>query len=868
MDNLQGLPIDDFSGGMTDFIVGADPRQNEIIQNMVIDENRDLITRNGSRALFEYRITSTEVTQSIIPYSTEYLVQAEDKLYFLGVSSPTAINIVGGSDAFTGADTTTKVFQNFWNDNIIISRSDLKEPLRCWKNESSTFKLERLGLPSILLGYLITIANEIKADFNAHIADTGEHSSSGSNTVTSSDADDMDTLLTLTSELLTKYELHLDNTGIHPGSIDQTQRLEERVITTIYGAATTLSDLKAKYNAHDNDSTAHTIGGGSHQITSKATRDDLLSSSGGTGSSYLYALHYKYTYQTSDKTFIENSDVLYLELTDVGAPDSNNVTLYLPELTAIDEYNITSFKIAIYRTFDGGQDFYKLDEVDYDTSTYVDAKSDSDIENNAPLYTAGGTLSDEAPPKAKYTVIANDTLYLGHIKDGILELPNVLQASKPGRLYSCPSTFRLYFEESIKGLGFINTYPIVFLESKIYRVEGSIDSTGSGYLRKRLISDSIGVVSQKSIVNTKDGVYFASQDGFYFTDGFEYKKISIDLNHTYAALADYNDIEGTYNRLNNRVYWSAKNDSSNTYNDSIYVGHIDFITPKEGNSFTIFNGGDDPDNFSVTGISFDNTSSNNYLLRLDPNGYLIYHDSSFSDDCYVSTSKTPDNWDTQTIFYKIDSVAIDFGDSKVRKWVPKLNFNASNVSALSLQIQSANDNTSQYVNLKECIDQSNVSWGDSTVIWGDDEILWNLLPIISQWRYFPAINQKIRCMYKQLRFKNAYITIDNSDSLGNVSVNSSTSVASLSSYPTKEWASDIVNYYITFSHESYAYDYKIISYSGASLTISDPANTLTDSSDTEFKIRGYKKGELLNLSNYVISYTPITMTQSTEQGGS
>lgn len=868
MDNLASLPVDDFSGGMTDFIVGADPSQNEIIQNMVIDENRDLVTRDGSAPLFEYRITATEVPQTIIPYSSDYLVQAEEKLYSLGASSATAINVVGGSDAFTGASTTTKIFKNFWNDNVIFTRSDLKEPLRAWKNESSTFKLERLGMPSILLGYLITLANELKTDYNAHIADTGEHSLAGTNTVTSSAASDLDSLLTLTNELLSKYELHLDNTGIHPGAISAAQRLEERAITTIYGAASALSDMKAKYNAHDADGTAHTIGGSSHQITSKATRSDLLSSAGGTTHSYLYALHYKYTYQTTSKTFIENSDVLYLEITNVGTPNTNAITIYLPGLTSLSEYNISNFKIAIYRTFDGGQDFYKLDEVDYNDSTYVDSKSDTAIEDNAPLYTAGGVLSDEAPPKAKYSVVANDTLWLGHIKDGTLELPNVLQCSKPARLYSCPSFFRLYFEEDVKGLGFINTYPIAFLNSKIYRVEGNFDSTGNGFLRKRLISDSIGVISHKSIVNTKDGVYFAAQDGFYFTDGFQYKKISTDLNHTFAALSSKADIEGAYNRLDNRVYWSAKVDSTNTYNDSIYVAHIEYNTPKGGKSFSIFNGGEDASNFKVTGIDFDNDASNNYLLRLDPNGYLIYHSSALSDDCYVNTAKTPDLWDTQTIFYKIDSVALDFNNPKLRKWVPKLNINAANVSAMSLQIQSANDNTNQYENLKECIDQSNIAWGDPTVIWGDDTVLWNLLPIISKWRYFPAINQKIRCMYKQLRFKNAYIEIDNSTSLGNCSIVSATNTVTLTNYPTTTWASDSVNYYISFAHESYAYDYKITAISGANLTVTDPANTLTDSANTALKIKGYKKGELLNLSNYVISYAPITMTQTTEQGAS
>jgi len=869
MDNLQALPIDDFSGGMTDFIVGANPSQNEMIKNMVIDENKDLVTRNGSRPKFEYRITSAEVPRAIFRFGTNFLVQAEEKLYELGSSSATAITVTGGSDAFVGGSTSTRVYGSSWNGSKIITSNDLIRPLRLWENASNNFEIETLGMPYILLGYLITLANELKADLNAHIADTGEHSSAGSNTVTSADATDLDTLFTLGQELLTNYELHLDNTGIHPGAIDSADRLEERSFETIYGLATALADMKTKYNQHDNDSTAHTSGGGSHQIASPSATSELASSAGGTGNTYVYALHYKYNFSTSDKTFLERSDILYIELTDVGAPDANNVTLTLPALSSLEGYDMSNIKVAIYRTFnDSATAFYKLDEVAASTASYVDAKSDTDIENNQPLYADGGELADEPPPRAKYSAVVNDTLVLGHIKAGVSELPNILQLSKPAKPYSCPSSFRVDFEGDIKGVGYYNTYPIVFLDDKVYRVEVSFDSFGKGFARKRLVTDSIGALNHRSIVNTKRGVFFAGSDGFYFTDGFKAKRVSPDINDTFSNLSDKAEIEGTYDRFNNRVMWSARRNSSNNYNDSIFVADLDYNTPKGGVPFAIFDGGEDPDNFSISGIGFDDNDGNTNLLRIDPNGYLIYHDSSFSDDCYVSNDKTPDNWDTQTIFYQIDSVALDFGNSKTRKWVPKLNINAQNVSTLGLRIQSANDNTGSFENLKEIVDQSNLSWGDASVVWGDDDILWNLIPIISSWRYFPAIRQKIRCMYKQLRFKNAYTEVDNSDSLGTASVVASTTTVTLDSYPTTAWGSDNVNYFISFEDQDYAFDYRITAISGADLTITDSANTLIDMTSSNFKIKGYKKGEVMNLSNYVLSYAPITMTQSTEQGGS
>ena len=867
MDNLQALVIDDFSGGMTDFIVGADPRQNEIVKNMVIDQNRDCIIRPGSRPKFEYRIASNKVPRLIAPYLGEFLVQATDNLYFMDTSSATKIDVVGKSYAFLNATSSSQIIQNFWNDNIVFTSEDLIFPLKCWKNQSSTYKLERLGMPHILLTYLIRLANDLKTKYNAHIVSLTEHSATGvTNAVTSPNATDLESLLTLTNELLADYEAHLSHSAIHPGAVASSFRLEERSVTTIFGAANALANMKAKYNLHDDDAVAHTLGAAANQVTVDSTLSEIVSSAGGTGNNYIYALHYKYTYQTTLKTFIENSDVLYVEISNVGAPNANNITIDLPVLTALDEYNVADIKVAIYRTFNNGQSFFKLDEVPASQSTYVDAKSDTDIENNAPLYTEGGVLPDEPPPKSKFSVIVNDTLVLGYIKDGTLTLPNFIQFSKQGRLYSCPSSFRQEFEEDVTGLGYVNVYPIVFLRNKVYRVEGSFDSFGKGFTRKRLISDSIGSINHKSIVNTKIGVFFAGPDGFYFTDGFNTKKISTDLNETYRALATKGLIEGTYDKLNNRVMWSAKADSSNTYNDVIYVAHLDYPTPKDGYAFTFFNGGTDVSNFLVSGIGFDSFGGNNDLLRLDSRGYLIYHNESFTDDTFINTAKTPDNWDTTAIIYQIDSVALDFGNARVRKWVPKININALNASALSLQIQSANDNTGQYVNLTKITDQSNISWGDPTVIWGEDTVLWNLLPIISQWRYFPAILQSIRCMYKQVRFTNAYIEIDDSSIIGPCSVDGTANTATLLSHPAQDWISEGVNYYISFAHEDYAFEYKITNINAAVLTLDDGASTLTNSASTAWKIMGYKKGEVLSLSTYVLSFNPISMTQATEQG--
>jgi hypothetical protein len=866
MDNLGSLVVDDFSGGMTDFIVGGPTNQYEVAQNFNIDENRDLMTRPGSRPKFDYRITSTEVPRVIIPYLNEFLVQAESKVYRMGSTSATAVNLVGETYAIKDADQHTKVFQNFWNGNVILTVDDLSSPLKLWKDDSGNYRIEKLGLPYILLPYLIRLANDIKTEFNAHIVDLTEHSSSGiADEATLPDATDLDSLLELTNELLEKYESHLSNTGIHPGAIDQDQRLDRKEIQTIFGAAKALSELKTKYNLHDNDGTAHSNGAGGNVVTEKSTVNELISSAGGIGNSYLYALHFRYTYRTEDKTFVENSDVLYLEADNVGAPDAHNITITLPELTALEGYNVSDIRVGIFRTFDGGQTFFQVGDVPASQATFVDNRSDTDIENGAPLYVEGGILPDEPAPKCKYSVIVNDIVVLGHIKDGVRELPNFVQISKQARPYSFPNTFRVEFENDVVGLGYINTYPIVFLQDKLYRLEVSLDSFGRGFTRRRLISDAIGAINHESIVNTKIGVFFAGADGFYFTDGFNAKRISTDINRTFIGLRDKSEITGCYDNLLNRVMWSVKRvvrEAINDFNDTIFVAHLDYPTPKDGFAFTFYNGGNSPTNFLVSGLDYDSFGDANNLLRLDPRGYLLFHSDEFFDDVFVSTLKDPEDWDKETIIYRFDSMAYDFGEPRKRKWVPKLNINAQNQSTVSLLLESSNDNTGAYEPMVPVIDNSNIAWGDPTIPWGDPTALWNLLPIISHWRHFPATRQGIRCMYKQVRLTNAFVEIENSNDLGPVSINAVTGVVTLLSHPAKVWLDQAINYFIAFEHENYEFNYLITNISGADITINDSANTLTPSSSALWKIRGFKKGDILNLSNFALAYAPITMTQT------
>lgn len=116
----------------------------------------------------------------------------------------------------------------------------------------------------------IALANSMKTVLNAHAADAAEHVTSADAVnfpVATADATDLPSLLALSGDLLTAYDLHDADAELaaawvfHEGQETGDHSLTSAVTpTTLQEALTRLNDLKAKYNAHDADATAHDVG--------------------------------------------------------------------------------------------------------------------------------------------------------------------------------------------------------------------------------------------------------------------------------------------------------------------------------------------------------------------------------------------------------------------------------------------------------------------------------------------------------------------------------------------------------------------------------------------------------------------------------
>jgi len=158
-----------------------------------------------------------------------------------------------------------------------VSAIDIFKPIAIGDNtitHSANARMRTIEVYSLNMTNLFTLANELKTDYNLHIADAAQHTSGvdGVNVVTAADAIDWDTLYTLTNDLLTQYTVHnadaelgigwVYHAGTNTADYSCTTSPVANTNTAVVAA---LNDLKNVYNLHDNDGTSHGITG-SHQI--------------------------------------------------------------------------------------------------------------------------------------------------------------------------------------------------------------------------------------------------------------------------------------------------------------------------------------------------------------------------------------------------------------------------------------------------------------------------------------------------------------------------------------------------------------------------------------------------------------------------
>jgi hypothetical protein len=573
---------------------------------------------------------------------------------------------------------------------------------------------------------------------------------------------------------------------------------------------------------------------------------------------YIYAFTHSYQYQVLDEIFIDESTPIFIEKNNILAPDASVVNITaIPVLGATENVDTANIKINIYRSINNGEALYRVAQITNGTTTYADNSSDTTIQDTGiQLYTNDGSADNDVPARCKFVHVVNNIAYYGYIEEGSEKKPLLVRQSIPDDMDSVPLDFEIYTEDTLKGINSVNNIPILLCEKYTYRVDGAYDQYGRGSPKAIQIDDKAGCISNLSCVKAEGNLFWASSDGFYATDGYRVFKVSNGINTLFQEVLenmdDLEDIQGTYDPKERKIYWTVKDNSALLENNKLFCLDLRFGV-KPDSVFSTWNGS----TFYASALG----ACEEGLHRANHRGFVFKHTPANESDPKLESAVLLTNWEDETILWTYRSVAI--GGGSVRKWIPKILLTAKNKTNVSIQITAINDDGRSSRDLTPIRWRRNFVWGDEDFIWGNPDCVWNAEGLIEQWRWLPA--KGLRNSYIQIEIKNALVNVINSDLLGTADFNDTLNTATLN-VVTNSWPSQAVDYYITTEVDNYQAMFKVLTRSDATLVLEDGADNLPNGS-YKWLLKGYPKNEVLNLLSYGLQVAPTTDNQLTYELG-
>jgi hypothetical protein len=548
------------------------------------------------------------------------------------------------------------------------------------------------------------------------------------------------------------------------------------------------------------------------------------------------------------------------------ATQRENLLTGLPVLanSGATNYDTANVKLNIYRSTDGGNTYYLLDQVDNGTTSYTDVINDTAandgnlaLNERQVIYTSGGVQGYDQPPKCKFIHIFNNTAYFGGVWDSGQFFPNRLVQSVAGSMDGAPATNYYDFESDITGISSTKSSVVVFCKDAIYRLSGGFNLLGQGQILADQIGDKIGCLNSSGIVRTETGIFFPGTVGFYYTDGYQLIKCSLDLDATYQSFsqteAQTRNIWGAYDDISRRVWWLVKQNPGDSENSKAFILHTNYGI-KPSSAFTTASSGD-ADYFRFASMVF-----RKGVPLLGHEGGEIMYLNKWNKKEYDPVN----NWYTH-VPYNYVSCAMDMGSVARRKWVTKMHLIGKNVGNALIQPSALRD-LNQYgqnatpmaqVNYRE-----NCWWGNSDLTWGDANFVWKTDGKNDVWRRLPQ--GQLRSDVMQIKIAPAFGLVYSSEQdypglLAGCFVEHTparaTIFSNLDSFTgSLVWPEDIEGMYIKFGYENYEYSYELSEPTGDEVSIFDPDGRLVLTDVTSFEIWGYKKQASMRIDSIDLHY--------------
>lgn len=152
----QSLPLEDFSGGMTDYYLNGPLNKYQTADNLLIVKYGlvgKLYTRPGSELYDDdyYQIPAGAQRIGTLKYFTGTLFyQSARKIYYVNSGWQT-LQGPSGNDLFpSGIDTTTVTSMSTWNGHLLVTSSALVGKVsKIYKDSGGVFRLRTAGLPDL-----------------------------------------------------------------------------------------------------------------------------------------------------------------------------------------------------------------------------------------------------------------------------------------------------------------------------------------------------------------------------------------------------------------------------------------------------------------------------------------------------------------------------------------------------------------------------------------------------------------------------------------------------------------------------------------------------------------------------------------------
>ncbi|NDC25335.1 MAG: hypothetical protein EBZ49_14575, partial [Proteobacteria bacterium] len=134
----QELAVTDFSGGITDYVLDAQPNQSATIENLVINKNRKLEAVTGSAAYFPTNAAAqipagnVRVCALFKSLDPQLYVNSARQIWRADTSSWSELLGPTGNPAMSTGTTATFLSTSEWNEHTYVCNSDYATPMKIY----------------------------------------------------------------------------------------------------------------------------------------------------------------------------------------------------------------------------------------------------------------------------------------------------------------------------------------------------------------------------------------------------------------------------------------------------------------------------------------------------------------------------------------------------------------------------------------------------------------------------------------------------------------------------------------------------------------------------------------------------------------